>query len=274
MAFPADTPTIQSLTPTVCDLFGIKHPAQCSSVALPAVAAAARVTFGARAAKRVLVFAPDAIGNHLRTRLPDHFAPVLAAKPIEVPLLSVTPSMTPVCFASMFSGAPPSVHGIQKYAKPVLTCDTLFDAAARAGLRVAIVAVADSSIDMIFRNRSVEYFSLKYDCWVTEKALQLMREDRHELIIAYHQEYDDVMHAAGPFARRALRGASNAFAAFTELSEAMDVSWAGWDRALVVSPDHGAHELPDGAGGSHGTSMPEDMEVWHFYSLKAGLSSP
>jgi hypothetical protein len=270
MTFPAIGPTLQSLTPTVCDLFGIKHPAQCSAAALPTVADAARAAFGGRAVRRALVFAPDAIGNHLRARLPASFEPVLAVRPVEVPLLSITPSMTPVCFASMFTGAPPSVHGITKYAKPVLACDTLFDAAVRAGLRVAIVAVADSSIDMIFRNRPVEYFSLKYDCWVTEKVLQLMREDRHELIIAYHQEYDDVMHAAGPFARRALRGAGNHLAAFTELSDAMDDAWAAWDRVLVMAPDHGAHELPSGAGGSHGTSMPEDMEVWHFYSLRPG----
>ena len=269
MAFPPDSPSIQSLTPTMCDLFGIKCPAQSSSAALPVVAEAARAAFGGRPIRRALVFAPDAIGNHLRARLPTYFEPVLAVKPIEVPLFSVSPSMTPVCFASMFTGAPPSVHGIREYAKPALTCDTLFDAAVRAGLRVAIVAVAESSIDMIFRNRPLEYFSLKYDCWVTEKVLQLMHEDRHELIVAYHQEYDDVMHAAGPFARRALRGAGNSFAAFTELSEAMDAAWAGWDRTLVVSPDHGAHELPSASGGSHGTSMLEDMEVWHFYSLRA-----
>lgn len=268
MGFPANTSTIQALTPTVCDLLRIDHPARCSVPALAGVLEAARTALGGRPASRALVFAPDAIGNHLREHLPALFAPVLAMVPAEAPLRSVTPSKTPVCFASMFTGAPPSVHGIREYAKPVITTDTLFDAAVRGGKRVAIVAVADCSIDLIFRNRDLDYFSLKYDCWVTEKALQLVREDRHDLIIAYHQEYDDVMHAAGPFARRALRGAGNAFAAFTELSEAMDEAWAGRDRALVFAPDHGAHLDPSTGGGSHGTEMHEDLEVWHFYSFR------
>ncbi len=270
MQFPEGAPSIQALTPTVCDLLRIEHPAQCAAVGLAGVREAARDALGDEPVRRVLVFAPDAIGHHLRARHPGLFGPVLAVKPVEVPLHSVTPSMTPVCFASMFTGAPPSVHGIHRYERPVLTCDTLFDAAVRAGLRVAIVAVAGCSIDLIFRNRALDYYSLKYDCWVTEKALELMREDRHQLIIAYHQEYDDVMHAAGPFARRALRGAENSFAAFTELSEEMDVAWAGQDRALVFAPDHGAHADPSTGGGTHGTEMAQDMELWHFYSIRAG----
>ncbi len=270
MAFPATDATIQALTPTVCDLMGIPHPAQCATPPLAAVRDAAREVLAGRPVRRLLVFAPDAIGNHLRARLPRLFDPVLAVKPVEAPLRAATPSMTPVCFASMFTGAPPSVHGIRRYERPVVTCDTLFDAAVRAGLRVAIVAVADCSVDLIFRNRPLDYFSLTYDCWVTEKSLELMREDRHHLIVAYHQEYDDVMHAAGPFARRALRGAENSFAAFTELSEAMDEAWAHWDRALVFAPDHGAHADLSTGGGTHGTDLPEDQEVWHFYSLRPG----
>src|SRR5258706_14345046 len=54
-------------------------------------------------------------------------------------------------------------HGIKRYERPVLSCDTIFDALARAGKKVAIVAVRDSSIDLIFRERPIDYFSPTYD---------------------------------------------------------------------------------------------------------------
>jgi predicted AlkP superfamily phosphohydrolase/phosphomutase len=71
------------------------------------------------------------------------FREVVSFAPIEISLQSVTPPKTPVCFASLFTGAAPDQHGIRKYEKPVLKCDTLFDALIRAGKRGAIVAVRD-----------------------------------------------------------------------------------------------------------------------------------
>ena len=41
--------------------------------------------------------------------------------------------VTPVCFGTMYTGAQPAVHGIQKYEKPVIQIDTIFDALIRAG---------------------------------------------------------------------------------------------------------------------------------------------
>jgi hypothetical protein len=214
------------------------------------------------------VFAPDALGSQLRPIRPDLFARVAAVAPLEVPLRSIDPPWTPVCFASMFTGAAPERHGIRKYEKPVLSIDTVFDAFARAGRRVAIVAVHDSSIDRIFRGRALDYFSQKYDPWVTEKALSLVAADRHDLIVAYHQEYDDVMHATGPLALRALRGARNHVEAFEDLSAAVDAAWARYPRALAFAPDHGAHPDVATGGGAHGTAVDADMDLAHFWAVR------
>ena len=119
---------------------------------------------------------------------------VVSASDVQVELRSMTPPKTPVCFASMFTGAPPEVHGIRKYERPVLTCDTLFDALARAGKRAAIVAVRDCSMDIIFRSRPIDYFTEDYDPQVTERALELVRDGNHDFIVAYNQEYDDTLH--------------------------------------------------------------------------------
>ena len=151
-------PSIASLTPTLCALCGVSAPFDCGAPALEPVLGLAREALGGQAVRRCLVFAPDAFGGQLRGVLPDLFARVAAAAPLAVPLRSIDPPWTPVCFASMFTGAGPERHGIRKYEKPVLSIDTVFDAFARAGRRVAIVAVHDSSIDRIFRGRALDYF--------------------------------------------------------------------------------------------------------------------
>ena len=85
------------------------------------------------------MFAADAIGAHLVRSYAEAFEPVARHAPTSVEACAVMPSVTPVCFASMFTGAPPDTHGIRKSERPTLTRDTLCDALSRAGRRVAIV---------------------------------------------------------------------------------------------------------------------------------------
>jgi hypothetical protein len=267
-------PSIACVASTLCALSGLRVPFDCSAPALEPVLALARGALGSEPVRRCLVFAPDAFGDQLRAARPDLFDRVAAVAPLVVPLRSIDPPWTPVCFASMFTGAGPERHGIRKYEKPVLSIDTVFDAFTRAGRRVAVVAVQDSSIDRIFRGRALDYFSEKYDPWVTEKALSLIAADRHDLIIAYHQEYDDVMHAVGPVHPRALRGARNHVEAFTDLAAAFEASWARHPRALVFAPDHGAHPDPSTGGGAHGTAADADMDLAHFWAVRPPVRTP
>ncbi len=272
---PADPrPSIASVASTLCSLCGVSAPFDDGAPPLEPVLDLARGTLGSEPVRRCLVFAPDALGSQLSPVRPDLFARVAAVAPLEVPLRSIDPPWTPVCFASMFTGAGPDRHGIRKYEKPVLSIDTVFDAFTRAGRRVAIVAVHDSSIDRIFRGRALDYYSEKYDPWVTEKALSLVAADRDDLIVAYHQEYDDVMHATGPLAPRALRGARNHVEAFEDLAAAIDAAWARHPRALVFAPDHGAHPDLATGGGAHGTAADEDMDLAHFWAVRPGVRTP
>ncbi|MCR4575435.1 MAG: hypothetical protein K5787_16885, partial [Lentisphaeria bacterium] len=57
-------------------------------------------------------------------------------------------------------------------------------------------------------------------------------------------------------------------AAFQQFSAWIDEYWGNYNRLLVWCPDHGAHESSPGRG-SHGTDMPEDLLVYHFYSIRA-----
>ncbi len=236
---------------------------------------------GALPVERLLVFAPDAVGC-VQTRLFPAARQALAAMTtVSVALRSMTPPKTPVCFASMFTGAGPEIHGIRRYEKPVLGCDTLFDALGRAGRRVAIVAVRDSSIDLIFRDRPIDYFSEADDRSVTRTALSLMESDSHDFILAYQQEYDDLLHSGDPFGPAARKAVEGHLASFEELVRGSDVFWRDFNRALAFAPDHGAHLDPGSGSGDHGLDCPEDMELEHFWRIRPaagrrdrGLSRP
>jgi len=260
-------PTIAAVTPTLCRLFGVAPPALCDAPPLATVLDAAAARLGSRPLDRCLLYAPDAIGEHLEAALPDLFPEVARHAPVRARLRSVLPPKTPVCFASMFTGALPEAHGIRQYERPVLRADTLFDALARAGRRVAIAAVADSSVDRIFRERPLDYFSESYDAEVTARVHALLAEDAHDLIVAYHQEYDDSLHAGTPFSQAALAAARRHAAAFGEQAGAAAQRWDGRAWALLFAPDHGAHLDPATGGGTHGLDIPEDMEVSHFWGL-------
>ena len=185
---------------------------------------------------------------------------------LTLPMLSVMPSVTPVCFASMYTGVMPEVHGIRAYEKPVLKCETLFDAALAAGRRVAIVSTEGDSISKIFLERDLAYFILSTPEECNAKAAELMERDACDLLVLYNRNYDSTMHRHGPESEQALRElASNAntFASFAQLARE---AWRGKRAAMAFLPDHGCHEIDDGLG-SHGLEMPEDMNIVHFYGF-------
>jgi len=262
--------TIAAVAPTLATLFGIEGPTVGEAAPLSDIVGAARTALGEEPIHRCLVYAPDAIGLHLLHPMPHLFEEIRKAAPLEVHLRSMLPSKTPVCFASMFTGAPPEVHGIRQYERPVLRCDTLFDALLRTGRRAAIVSVAGCSMDRIFRDRAIDYFSEDYDPEVTEAALALMEVDRHDLIVAYHQEYDDSLHETTPFSPRALRAVDHHVAAFWRLVDMAHTAWKRHNHAIVFAPDHGARLDPASGKGTHGGDTPEEMNVAHFWGFWPG----
>jgi len=254
---------VASVTSTVCDLFGIPRPAHCVAPSFSEVGAVA----ARRTVTKALVFAADAIGAHLIRSYPEVFGPVARHAPISVETCAVIPSVTPVCFASMFTGAPPDTHGIRKSERPTLTCDTLFDALSRAGRRVAIVAVEKSSIDLIFRKRTIDYFTETYDEEVVERTLNLIAADQHDFILAYQQEYDDQVHATAPRSPEALRAMANHVRNFDRVARTARDRWANTPHAVAFVSDHGTHIDPLTGRGTHGSNMADDLDVRLFWGV-------
>ncbi len=259
--------SIAAVATTLCRLLGVERPVMARSPALGEVvdAAPGRV-------ERMLIYAPDAVGTCILAAHPDLLSRLEAVAPLRVGLEAMRPAKTPVCFASMFTGAPPELHGIRSYEKPVLRVDTAFDALARAGRKVAIVATTGSSMDLIFRNRPIAYYSEDSDARVTERALALVAADATELIVAYHQEFDDALHREHPDSAAARAALERHVATFEAFAAAADRHWSGRVRCLWFAPDHGAHCNPQTGRGDH-DEADDDRPVTHYIRFAAAAAA-
>lgn len=223
---------------------------------------------GMQRAEKLLIYNPDAVGMWLWQKYTEWFAPVLRHTQLAVPVCTVLPSVTPVCFGTMYTGVEPIKHGIQKYEKRVLAQESLFDCLAQSDLKTAVVAVENSSMAIIFGGRNVDYFILPYDGEVTDKAEALICESDYDVIVVYNQEYDDVMHRTFPESERSLAALKHHIAAFDRLCTAAEESWQSFDRMVCWATDHGIHTNEDGYG-THGSDLEADLNVMHFFGARA-----
>ncbi len=220
--------------------------------------------------EKVLIYNPDAIGQWFVEKYADKFCKVEKYAPYKLKMLSVIPPKTPVCFASIYSGASPSVHGICRYVKPILEIDTLFDALVRAGKKPCIVSVANQSMDRIFRNRAMDYYSLDNDKSAVDMALKLIETSDYDFIAVYNQDYDSIMHITHPKSKRAIAAADKYNHYFSLLAEQVKKHWSNQDSLIAYMPDHGVHREWYLLG-QHGKNITQDMNIIHFYGVMPKL---
>ncbi len=255
---------LTNLAGTLCDIVGARRPKEAKGD-VPEIKDLVEKKAGGKV-DRMLLYNPDAVGQWIYEKYYDLFPNVRKYTDISVDFLTAFPPKTPVCFATMYTGAEPKVHGITHYCKPVLTIDTIFDALPDSGKKVALVAVANQSIPRIFAERNIDYYLMKYDDEVVEKALELIAQDKYDVVEVYNQEYDDKMHRSFPTAKYAVEALKHYNASFGKLMEAVEKNWSGHDTFVAFSTDHGVHKPLFGLG-THGKNIPKDMNVRHFYGV-------
>ncbi|MCR5041369.1 MAG: alkaline phosphatase family protein [Clostridia bacterium] len=258
-----NTDSLDSVCAALAQTAGIEPP-EYAAVPCRELTGFARESFAGKNADRVFMYNPDAIAGWISGKYPAFIEEVTSRAGLSLPLRSVMPSVTPVCFATMYTGAQPETHGIRSYTKPVLKTDTIFDALIRAGRRPAIVSTAGDSISMIFLEREMDYFIYETEEEVNAKACELIVADRHDFIVVYNGNFDTQMHRTGPESKEALaelRANARTFGMFDELIKA---NWGSHNSLVGFAMDHGAHAI-DGGCGSHGLDMEEDLNITHFY---------
>ncbi len=254
--------SLTSLCADICGCLGVEPP----KAAAPAHGALSELV-GAPV-ERIVMYNPDAQAEWLVQKYPEYFERVTSRASLAIPFSTVMPSVTPVCFATMYTGALPEAHGITRYMKPVLTIDTIFDAMLRAGKKCAIVAMEGCSIANIFLERELDYFifpaSADADEVCVKKGLELIAEDKYDFLVIYNGMYDSMMHATNPEAPEALKWLDHHTDAYARIHEA--VASTGRRTLLAYSTDHGVHTADSGRG-SHGADIPEDIEITHWFDL-------
>jgi len=219
---------------------------------------------GGKAEKAVLYHA-DAVGQYIWQQYTQLLAPVYAHTSMAVPFLSTVESVTPVAHASMYTGLEPEQHGIQTYVRPKLECTTLFDVLIENGRKTAIIAQTDSTFLHIFEGRKLDYFELPNAVSIQEKALELIAQDKYDVISIHTFEYDNAAHKYGPESKEALNAVSIEAEGFAAIAQAAQQT--GHKTLLTYSPDHGQHKT-EGGTGSHGSKLTEDMNILHFFGTK------
>lgn len=263
MASSLFSTSLDTLCAALCEVMGIAPPAQ-AAPPNRLLCTYASEAFAGRHADRVLLYNPDAIGAWIADKYVEYLAPLFEEQPFPLEMQTVMPSVTPVCFGTMYTGVQPAIHGIRSYEKPVIRTETLFDALLAAGKRPAIVADNECSIGKIFRERNMDYFCYDSLSDVNAKAAELILADRHDLIVVYNGNYDAVMHKNGPEAPISLAALRENAATFAILRSLIRTHWRTHNTLLGFAPDHGCHAI-DGGCGSHGLDMPEDLNIRHYY---------
>ncbi len=221
--------------------------------------------FDGEKADRVVMYNPDAIAQWIYQKYPEYLEHVKINTDKEIYLSTVMPSVTPVCFGTMYTGAQPCVHGIQKYEKPVITIDTIFDRLIAAGKKVALITYAKCSLSKIYLNRNMDYYHFDEGGIeaVNAKAMEIILRDEHDFIVIYNGNYDSVMHKRGPESAETLAELRLNDHVFGMISKLIKDHWKHHNTLVGFAMDHGCHEI-DG-GGSHGLDMPEDINIVHLY---------
>jgi len=189
--------SLDSVCAALCHAMGISPPEHAGK-GNPELLRYIGSTAGEGKFDRVFIYNPDAIGRWIIEKYPELFVEAIVPCEVEIPLVCPMPSVTPVCFATMYSGAQPEVHGIRKYEKPVVKIETVFDALINNGKRAAIVAQTGSSMSMIFRERDMDYFIYDTIEKANAKAAELICEDSYDFLVVYNGNYDAAMHKFGP----------------------------------------------------------------------------
>ena len=255
--------SLDTVCAALCEIMGIVPPEH-AAPANKTLVEYANGVFGGEKADRIFMYNPDAIAAWLYEKYPHLFKEAKPRIELELPLRSPMPSVTPVCFSTMYSGAQPSVHGFQKYEKRTITIDTIFDALIRAGKKPAIVAYHSCSVGVIFKEREMDYFTYTCDEDVHAKVCELIMEDKYDFIAIHACYFDTFMHKYGTESIEALSELHVNSAAYASFDTLIRKYWKGHNVLMGFAMDHGCHDTDSGAG-THGLDMPEDLNITHLY---------
>lgn len=251
---PVEYP-LTRLAPTLAHLLSLPAPAQAREQPIPEMVA------DLPPVDRLAVLAPDALGHHPFTRWRAEM-PFLSSLHDARSLLlrAIMPTITPVNFACLMTGAEQAVHGIAKFTDS-FQCENLFDVVRNhGGTSAGVGRPGYTGSELLGRHADLwGKAASNTDEEVVELALGFAREHRPQFLILQLGSTDDIFHQHGPSSPEVVPTLRDTDQRLERLAGELTALGYG----IVVTADHGQHDVTkDGRpGGSHGTPDDEDALV-------------
>ena len=183
---------------------------------------------------------------------------------------TVFPSITLPCHMSLFHSVDPDRHGTTTniYAPQVRPIDGLFDVLHKSGKQCAMFYDWEELRDLarpgaLTKSYLVSQYSYGYENtndMVTDAAIKSLQTENMDFLFVYLSAPDCAGHDHKWMSEEYMRSLDGVWKNIDRL-----LGTSAEDGIVMVTADHGGH------GRSHGTLMPEDMEI-PFFMTGPGIS--
>lgn len=242
-----------SVAPTVCRVLGVRLPSSAEGSPINEAAESIHQT------DRLAVAVIDAFGVSTWRNVKGKTPTFNRLRGVNGAVIrAVMPSITPVNFATMLTGASPMAHGVRDREQP-LRKETIFHVMRETGMVSATAARAKSSLGILISPHADRpgLAGSNLDSEVTEIACRMIDEDVNLLWVQL-LDVDDAGHSHGPHSLESGEAAERADANLRRVLDAARVK----GYSAIVLADHGQHPSSEGPyKGVHGTDVPEDLNV-------------
>ena len=249
--------SMTQILPTVIEILGLSLPAQSDTNVIQ------EIIYDLSGYNKIAIVVTDGLGlfawqqwdinmPFLRSMLNRH----------SIVIRSIMPSITPVNFAAMVTGAKLAVHSV-KQMDNTFTCETIFDVLRKKGKRSAGIGLEKYTGSNLLGRHS--------DIWgnggngldndIEKIIIEISEKEVPDYLIAQLGIIDDVFHQYGPSSPSVVPMLKD-----TDLRlERLVKHLKNLDYGVIILSDHGQHDVPDAAGGEHrgvhGTVSNEDCLV-------------
>jgi len=247
------------IAPTAADVLGIPRPRDAEGEALQ------QVVEDLKGCKRVAIVILDGLGM-ATWRAAQERMPMLnrMANRHVMQLRSVRPPVTPVCLATIGTGASPERHGVREREDP-FRAETIFEVAREHGRTSGVAGGAACSATRVLGRwsdvtRRVGSDGEERDDLILAAGLRILAEDRPDLFFTQFVALDSASHRYGPFGSEAAAAAEGLDARFGGLLAGLRERGYG----VLALADHGQHPIDppvEGKRGWHDDSTEESMIV-------------
>jgi len=249
--------SVVDIAPTVSAILNLPPPAQATGSVISEIAQDLSTY------KRIIVLAPDALGVFAWQKWQNEmlFLKSLHAKH-SIILCSIMPSVTPVNFAAIVTGADLSAHGVHDKTDK-FECETLFDVVRKAGGKSAGVGLEGyTGYELLGRHADIQGSGgNRSDAGVEEKIIEIVDHDTPQFLIAQFGKVDDIFHRYGPSSPLVVPMLKETDARLQRLTKHLK----HLNYGVIIVSDHGQHDVINARKGenkgAHGTDMSEDCLV-------------